>query len=166
MPKAHSYIIAGIDPGIADTGYGILSVRGNDTTVLDYGTVKTPAGVAPHTRLHELHESLTELFRRYRPGVVVIEKLFFARNVTTAMTVGQARGVALLVASEFSCTVYELTPTQIKQGLTSYGAASKKQVQHMVKAVLKLKTIPRPDDAADALAAALCGIRHATPSQR
>ena len=150
--------IVGIDPGIADTGYGILKKQGSAILVLDYGSIKTPAGMPMPKRLHELHDSLTELFKRHRPTVVVVEKLFFARNVTTAMTVGQARGVALLVAAQFSCDVIELTPMQIKQGLTSYGKASKRQMQHMVKAVLKLKTIPRPDDAADALAAALCGL--------
>lgn len=159
MPKASASItIIGIDPGIADTGYGVLKKNNGNIAVLDYGSIKTPAGARMPERLCELYDSLTELFKRHRPTVVVIEKLFFARNVTTAMTVGQARGVALLVAEQFSCAVIELTPLQIKQGLTSYGKASKQQVQHMVKAVLKLKTIPRPDDAADALAAALCGL--------
>lgn len=159
MPKTNIDLsIIGIDPGIADTGYGILRKQGATVSVVDYGSIKTPAGASMPKRLHELYDSLTELFKRHHPTVVVIEKLFFARNVTTAMTVGQARGVALLVAEQFSCHIIELTPLQIKQGLTSYGKASKRQVQHMVKAVLKLKTIPRPDDAADALAAALCGL--------
>lgn len=163
MPKASAAItIIGIDPGVADTGYGILRKVGNDISVLDYGSVRTPAKAPMPARLNELHESLTELFRRYHPTVAVIEKLFFAKNVTTAMAVGQARGIILLVTEQFSCDVVELTPLQIKQGLTSYGKASKQQMQHMVKAMLGLKTIPRPDDAADALAAALCGlaIRH------
>lgn len=159
MPRVNANLtVIGVDPGIADTGYGVLKKNNDGIAVLDYGSIRTPAGAPMPERLCELYDSLTELFKRHRPTVVVIEKLFFARNVTTAMTVGQARGVALLVAEQFSCAVIELTPLQIKQGLTSYGQASKRQVQHMVKAVLKLKTIPRPDDAADALAAALCGL--------
>jgi len=159
MPRVNTNLtVIGIDPGIADTGYGVLKKNNDGVIVLDYGSIRTPAGAPMPKRLCELYDSLTELFKRHHPTIVVIEKLFFARNVTTAMTVGQARGVALLVAEQFSCAVIELTPLQIKQGLTSYGKASKQQVQHMVKAVLKLKTIPRPDDAADALAAALCGL--------
>lgn len=148
--------ILGIDPGIADTGYGIITAEGNSLRCLDYGSIKTPAGVALPERLFSLAASLRTLISRYSPDIISVEQLFFCRNVKTALIVGQARGVVLLVAKESGALLREFTPLQIKQSVSGYGQADKLQVQKMVKTILALKEIPKPDDAADALAAAIC----------
>lgn len=151
-----SRIILGIDPGFAITGYGIVSIVGNRFKVHDYGCIRTHAGEQFTYRLKILHDSLTELIQKYKPDVVGVEELFFAKNVTTAIKVAQARGVILLTAMQANIPVYEFTPLQVKQSVSNYGRADKKQVQQMVKIMLNLPRMPQPDDAADALAVAIC----------
>jgi len=151
-------IILGIDPGIADTGFGVIRKEANGKLVcLEYGSIRTKAGVEMSTRLMELSQGLDEIMRKYEPAVMAIEELFFCNNVKTALIVGQARGVALLTARQNNIKIKEFTPLQVKQAVSSYGKADKGQVQRMVQMLLNLKEIPRPDDAADALAVAMCG---------
>ncbi|MGQ9779067.1 MAG: crossover junction endodeoxyribonuclease RuvC [Bacillota bacterium] len=149
-------LVLGLDPGLARTGYGLVRREGNRLFALAYGTVATPAGLCLSERLFRLYRELRELIRTYRPEAVAVEELFFCRNVRTAMAVGQARGVALLVAAEAGLTVSEYTPLQVKQAVVGYGRAEKHQVQEMVRVLLALPGPPRPDDAADALAVAIC----------
>ena len=148
--------ILGIDPGYAILGYGIIEMRGNRFKVIDYGTVTTEAGMEMPDRLKVLYNSLMELIGRFEPEVASVEELFFNTNAKTAILVGQARGVALLACSNSGLEIAEYTPLQIKQALVGNGRAEKKQVQFMVKTILNLKEAPKPDDTADALAAALC----------
>jgi len=150
-------IILGIDPGIADTGYGLIKEEKNKTTTLAYGSIKTKSKQALPDRLKQLADELEKIIVKYRPTVAVVEQLFFCNNAKTALIVGQARGVILLVLIKHKIRILELTPLQVKQGLTGYGGADKKQMQQMVKIILGLKEIPKPDDAADALAMAVCG---------
>ena len=149
-------IILGIDPGTASTGYGAIKYEGSKLKVLDYGVVSTPAGQAPHLRLKTLYDDLITLFDRIQPAEIAIEQLFFSNNARTALAVGEARGVALLAAASIFAEVGEYTPLQVKQAVVGYGKATKAQVQYMVKALLSLKEKPRPDDAADGLAIAIC----------
>lgn len=149
-------LIVGIDPGTATTGYGLVRETDNGLEVVDFGVVVTPAGERPEIRLLQLYEALTKIMLLHRPQSGAVEKLFFQRNVSTAIAVGQARGVAMLVMAQNSVTVSEYTPLEVKQAVTGYGKADKNQVQQMVKALLELEDIPRPDDAADALAIAIC----------
>ncbi len=149
-------IILGIDPGFADTGYGVIKVENNSTTTLDYGSIKTPAKQPYGDRIEHIYNEILNLIKKYKPSDMAIEQLFFYKNVTTAIKVSQARGVVLLAANQNNLQISEYTPLQIKQSLTGYGRADKKQMQQMVKAILKLNEIPKPDDAADALAVALC----------
>jgi len=152
-----SEIIIGIDPGIADTGFGVIKKdeKGN-LSCLDYGSIKTEAKTDMPDRLDILSGELTEKIKKYNPDLISVEQLFFCKNVKTALVVGQARGVVLLTARQNKVAVNEFTPLQIKQAVSSYGQASKGQVQKMVKLLLNLKEIPKPDDAADALAVAIC----------
>ncbi len=150
-----SMLILGIDPGTATTGFGLVRADGQSRTMVDCGVISTPKGREHPARLQELYHDLQALIRHHRPDVAVVEKLFFAANVTTAMKVGEARGVALLALQEAGLPVFEYTPLQVKQTVTGYGKAVKKQVQEMVKQHLMLSTVPKPDDAADALAIAL-----------
>jgi len=150
-------IILGIDPGIADMGYGVIQRCGPQLSALAYGSLKTSSKTAEAERLSQLKAGLDEIIKKYRPDCVVIEKLFFCNNAKTAIAVGQARGVAMLCAGEHCLLIKEYTPLQVKVAITGYGQADKKQIQQMIKIVLKLKEIPRPDDAADALAIAVCG---------
>ena len=150
--------ILGIDPGTGILGFGVVDVaKGGQSsfTMVEAGVIRT----APHTphdeRLEDIYNSLTEIIEATKPDVCSVEKLFFSRNITTAMTVAEARGVALLVARQHSVPIFEYTPPQIKQTLTGYGKADKKQVQEMVRVQLGLKEVPKPDDCADALAAAM-----------
>ncbi len=147
--------IIGIDPGTGILGFGVIDVEGNKMTLVDAGVVKTPPHTPLDERLEEIYDSLTEIIAETKPAVMSIEKLFFARNVTTAMSVSHARGVAMLAGKKGKLPIAEYTPLQIKQTLTGYGKADKKQVQEMVRLQLGLKVIPKPDDAADALAAAI-----------
>lgn len=150
-------IVLGIDPGIADTGYGLIRIKlGQEPECLAYGSIKTRKEEALSSRLKVLSLELSKIIKKYKPQVAAIEQLFFNKNVKTAFTVGQARGVVLLTLADLGLKVLEFTPAQVKQGVCAYGQADKKQVQKMVKILLKLKEIPKPDDAADALAIALC----------
>ncbi len=149
-------IIMGIDPGFAILGYGIVQYRGNHFEVLDFGVITTHADIPLAKRLLLLEEGLVNLLAQYKPEAVAVEDLFFNNNAKTALKVGQGRGVALLCAARSDIPVFEYTPLQVKQGVTGYGRADKKQVQQMVKILLGLSSIPKPDDAADALAIAIC----------
>lgn len=148
--------ILGIDPGYAILGYGIIDMIGNRFKVIDYGAITTEAGMEMPDRLKVLYHSLMELIARHEPEVASVEELFFNTNAKTAILVGQARGVAVLACANLGLEIEEYTPLQIKQALVGYGRAEKKQVQQMVKTILNLKEIPKPDDTADALAAAVC----------
>lgn len=147
--------ILGIDPGTGILGFGVIEVTRGKATLVDAGVVRTPAHTPLDERLVDIYESLQEVIRETKPDEMSIEKLFFAQNVTTAMSVSHARGVAMLAGKQGGLTIYEYTPLQIKQGLTGYGKATKKQVQEMVRIILNLKEVPKPDDCADAIAAAL-----------
>jgi crossover junction endodeoxyribonuclease RuvC len=149
-------IILGIDPGFATMGYGLVVKDGANYLVVNYGVVETPAKLDFSKRLEVLFVELTKIIKKYKPDIVAVEKLFFAKNTKTAIDVGQARGVILLTIIQSGVAVYEYTPLQIKQALTGYGRADKNQIQQMVKIILKLNTIPKPDDAADGLAVAIC----------
>ncbi len=149
-------LVLGIDPGTATTGYGLVrETEQGGYAVVDYGVILTPAGMAPEGRLLLLYNRLVELILLHRPEQGAVEKLFFQRNVTTAIAVGQARGVAMLALAQQGITVAEYTPLEVKQAVTGYGGAQKMQVQMMIQALLELKELPRPDDAADALAVAV-----------
>jgi len=150
-------VVVGIDPGTARTGYGFvrLNPQGN-LEVVSYGVIETQAHIAPEKRLQQLFIQLTHLLLLHRPSSAAVEKLFFQRNVSTAIAVGQARGVALLCLADAGLEVAEYTPLEVKQAVVGYGSAEKVQVQQMVRALLGLAVIPRPDDAADALAVAIC----------
>lgn len=150
-------LVLGIDPGIGTTGYGIVGEDAQgDVVLVAYGAIETEPGRLMPERLHRLHTEITDLLRQYRPESVAIEQLFFGRNVTTAISVGQARGVVLLAAAQAGLAVYEYKPAEVKQALSGYGKADKHQMQEMVKLMLHLDHIPRPDDAADAVAIAVC----------
>ncbi len=155
-------LIIGIDPGTATTGYGLITETADGSlSVVDYGAVLTPAKMCMPERLAILYHRLSEILLLHRPQSGAVEKLFFHSNVTTAISVGQARGVVLLAMAEAGISVAEYTPMEVKQAVAGYGGADKSQVQQMVKALLNLKTIPKPDDAADALAIAICHINSA-----
>jgi len=149
-------IILGIDPGFAITGYGIVKYEGNKFCVLDYGAVTTSSKMELPKRLLHLHDTLEELINKYKPDAIAIEELFFNKNIKTALTVGHGRGVAVLAAAESGVDVFEYTPLQVKQSVVGYGRAEKAQVQQMVKIILNLPKIPKPDDVADALAISIC----------
>jgi len=154
-----SKIWIGIDPGIARTGFGIIKKTDNgELEVIDYGCITTKAGEHIERRLNTLDTELTSIIKQHKPTIMAVEKIFFAKNAKTAITVGHARGVILLSAARHNLFLQEFTPLQIKQGLTGYGRASKKQIQEMVKSILGLQQVPKPDDTADALAIALIGI--------
>lgn len=147
--------IIGIDPGTGILGFGVIDVVKGKAKLVTAGVVKTPALTPLPDRLEEIYNSLTEIIGETKPQVMAIEKLFFAQNVTTAMSVAHARGVAMLTGKQAGLTIEEYTPLQIKQTLTGYGRADKKQMQEMVRMQLDLKVVPKPDDAADALATAI-----------
>ena len=151
--------ILGIDPGIGITGFGLIETTSRaNAKVLDYGAVTTQIDAPMHQRLRELYDSLSEVFDQTKPEIVAIEKLFFSKNITTGIAVAEARGVILLVASQKGATIREYTPNEIKKSLTGYGSATKTQMEEMVRLHLGLDRKPKPDDAADALAAAItCG---------
>ena len=147
--------IIGIDPGTGILGFGVIEVIGSKIRMIDAGVIRTPPHTPHDERLEEIFDGLTEIIAATKPDVLSIEKLFFSRNITTAMTVAEARGVAILVGRKAGLPIAEYTPPQIKQTLTGYGKADKKQVQEMVRIQLGLKEVPKPDDCADALAAAI-----------
>lgn len=148
--------ILGIDPGIAIVGFGFVDKLGSKLAPVQYGCITTEAHTDPGLRLKQVYDSAVQLIETYKPDAVAIEQLFFNRNVTTAFTVGQARGVIILAAVQQGLPVAEYTPMQVKQAIVGYGKAEKKQVQEMVRMFLKLPGIPKPDDVADALAVAIC----------
>lgn len=149
-------IVLGIDPGYAILGYGIIEVDGTRNRAIDYGVIETTAKLPFPERLEKLYLGMRQLIEAYHPEHIAFEELFFCRNVTTALQVGAGRGVALLAAQQSGLPLYEYTPMQIKQAVTGNGHADKGQIQHMVRALLQLKSLPKPDDAADALGAAIC----------
>jgi len=149
-------IILGIDPGIADTGYGVIWTDGYKLGCEAYGSIKTGAKLPVADRLEIINEELGALIRQYQPKLMAVEQLFFCNNVKTAIVVGEARGVVLLTAKQHGVGLAEYTPLQVKQAVSAYGKASKLQVQKMVKLLLCLEELPKPDDAADALAIAIC----------
>lgn len=149
-------IILGIDPGLAIVGFGVIDKQKNKTEVIDYGVIRTPKEDTLPIRLEKVYKGMCELIDKYKPEQVAIEELFFNTNITTGIAVAEARGVIILACINKGCKLFEYTPLQIKQALTGNGRADKQQVQYMVKAILRLKAVPKPDDAADGLAAALC----------
>lgn len=153
--------ILGIDPGTGIMGFGVID-SGRQPKMVDAGVIRTKVHQAEPERLVIIYDALQEIVKLNKPQAVSVEKLFFARNVTTAMSVAQARGIVLLVAQQHNLPIHEYTPMQIKQTITGYGKADKKQMQEMVRMLLKLKEVPKPDDCADALAAALTYAAHAS----
>lgn len=147
--------IIGIDPGTGIMGFGVVDVIKGRVKLVDAGVITTPAHTPHAERLEDIFDSLTSIIKETQPDQMSIEKLFFSKNITTAMTVSEARGVALLVGKRAGLAIYEYTPQQIKQSLTGYGKADKKQVQEMVRLQLGLSEVPKPDDCADAIAAAI-----------
>lgn len=149
--------IIGIDPGTGILGFGIIEVNRGKLQLVDGGVIRTPVKEDDAVRLQTIYDELTDIITQSKPDEMAVEKLFFAQNVTTAMTVAQARGVVLLTGMQANLKIAEYTPLQIKQALTGYGRADKKQIQEMVRVLLNLKIVPKPDDCADAIA---CAITH------
>lgn len=150
-------IIVGIDPGTTRIGFGIIKKNERKELIpFGYGIIKTPPKISSSKKLLKIGEEITSLFKKIKPAEIALEKIFFFKNSKTAFQVGEARGVILLTAEKLNIPVYEYTPLQVKQAVSSYGRASKNQVQKMVQLILKLKEMPHPDDAADALAIAIC----------
>jgi crossover junction endodeoxyribonuclease RuvC len=147
--------IIGIDPGTGILGFGVIEISGRTVQMVDAGVIRTPIKEDDAVRLQTIYEELTDIITATHPDCMAVEKLFFARNVTTAMTVAQARGVVLLCGQQAGLELFEYTPMQIKQAVTGYGRADKKQMQEMVRILLHLPEVPKPDDCADALATAL-----------
>lgn len=154
--------ILGIDPGTGILGFGVIDTDGNKSgaktgtfSMVDAGVISTPAHTPHAERLEDIYNGLSEIVKATKPEVLSIERLFFSRNITTAMSVAEARGVALLVAKQHKLEIFEYTPQQIKQTMTGYGKADKKQVQEMVRVYMGLRSVPKPDDCADALGAAI-----------
>lgn len=152
-------LVLGIDPGTALMGYGLVRETAAGLELVAYGAFSTPAHTPPATRLLSLYQQLNTLLEQHKPAEMAVEELFFNKNTSTVIGVGQARGVALLAAARNNMEVAEYTPLQIKQSLTGYGRATKDQIQQMVRLTLNLDKIPKPDDAADALAVAICHFR-------
>lgn len=146
----------GIDPGTATTGYGVVQAGPDSLELIEFGAILTPADRSASERLQIIYRDLQQVLERLQPDVGAVEKLFFHRNVTSAMSVGQARGVAMLALADAGVSMGEYTPMQVKQAVVGYGSADKAQVQSMVRLLLGLDEVPRPDDAADALAVAIC----------
>jgi len=148
--------ILGIDPGYAIVGFGVVDYAGSDFLTRGYGAITTQAGMCFATRLVSIYDDLSTLFRQYQPNCIAIERLYFTSNQKTVIDVSQARGVIVLCAEQHDIPLYEYTPLQVKQAVVGYGKAEKMQVMDMTKRILKLSQIPKPDDAADALALAIC----------
>ncbi|GGD54727.1 crossover junction endodeoxyribonuclease RuvC [Paenibacillus nasutitermitis] len=158
--------VLGIDPGIAIVGFGFIDKIGHKLVPVQYGSIETKAHTPQEERLMQVYESACSLLDKYKPDTVAVEKLFFNRNVTTAFAVGQARGVIILAAAQRGLPVAEYTPLQVKQAVVGYGKAEKRQVQEMVKMLLKLSAIPKPDDVADALAIGICHAHSAVLTEK
>ena len=154
-------LVLGIDPGVAITGYALVAGPPDEARLVASGVISTPSGLPLAQRLQQLHDELERLRQEYGPEVAAIEELFFGRNARTALTVGHGRGVALLALAQAGLAVHEYTPMQVKQAVVGYGQASKEQVQEMVRLLLRLSAVPQPDDAADAVAVALCHLQTA-----
>ena len=154
--------ILGIDPGVAIVGFGLIESDRGTLRMLQYGAITTSAGLPLATRLAQINRDIEELIGTFRPDEISVEELFFSKNITTGIAVAHARGVILCAAEKKKIPIYEYTPMQVKQAVVGYGLADKKQVMDMTRRLLKLKSVPRPDDAADALAIALCHARSAT----
>ncbi|MCZ7357482.1 MAG: crossover junction endodeoxyribonuclease RuvC [Candidatus Methanoperedens sp.] len=151
-------IIIGIDPGLATVGFGVLRKEKNTITPVSYGCIRTPAEKQVPERLLEIYSEICTLLEKYAPSAVAVERLFFNKNVTNAMSVSEARGVIFLAVQQKSIPIFEYTPNQIKQAITGSGRADKRQMQEMIKRLLNLDELPQPDDAADGLSIALCHI--------
>jgi crossover junction endodeoxyribonuclease RuvC len=156
----------GIDPGIAIVGFGLIDKQGSRLVPVQYGCIQTEAHTDSAVRLKMVYDAMVQLIDKYKPDAVAIEKLFFNQNVTTAMTVSQARGVLMLAAVQQGLEIGEYTPLQVKQAIVGYGKAEKKQVQEMVRMFLHLSAVPKPDDVADALAVAICHAHSCTLQQK
>ena len=154
--------ILGIDPGVAIVGFGVVDHEKGQSKMVQYGAINTQAGLPLATRLVQIESDLKQLIDHFQPDEISIEELFFSKNITTGIAVAHARGVILCTAEKCGIPIYEYTPMQVKQAVVGYGLAEKHQVMDMVRRLLKLKTVPKPDDAADALAIALCHARSAT----
>ena len=154
--------ILGIDPGIAIVGFGLIESNRGSVRMLQYGAVTTEAGLPLATRLVQIENDMTALIAQLKPDEIAIEELFFSKNITTGIAVAHGRGVILCTAERLGVPIFEYTPMQVKQAVAGYGLADKKQVMDMTKRLLKLKAVPKPDDAADALAIAICHARSAT----
>lgn len=153
-------IFLGIDPGTTTTGYGIIEERNNKFKVIDFGCITTKKYSASYLKLEEIYEQLRAIIAKFKPQAAAIEKIFFCKNVKTALNVEQARGLILFLLAKSNLTIFELTPLEVKKTITGYGHASKKQIQKMIKILLNLKMIPKPDDAADALALSISCAMH------
>lgn len=154
--------ILGIDPGIAIVGFGLIESNRGSVRMLQYGAVTTEAGLPLATRLVQIENDMTALIAQLKPDEIAVEELFFSKNITTGIAVAHGRGVILCTAERLGVPIFEYTPMQVKQAVAGYGLADKKQVMDMAKRLLKLKAVPKPDDAADALAIAICHARSAT----
>ena len=154
--------ILGIDPGVATVGFGIIASERGQQQMIQYGAITTSAGLPLATRLLQIANDVEQLIEQFQPDEIAIEELFFSKNITTGIAVAHARGVILYTAEKLQIPVYEYTPMQVKQAVVGYGLAEKHQVMDMTKRLLKLKAVPKPDDAADALAIAICHARSAT----
>ena len=154
--------ILGIDPGIAIVGFGLIESERGAMRMLQYGAVTTEAGLPLATRLVQIEDDMRTLIQQLRPDEIAIEELFFSKNITTGIAVAHGRGVVLCTAERLGVPIFEYTPMQVKQAVVGYGLAEKRQVMDMTKRLLKLKAVPKPDDAADALAIAICHARSAT----
>ena len=154
--------ILGIDPGVAIVGFGVVDSESGTQRMVQYGTINTPANTPLAARLVQIEQDLMELLDQFKPDEVAIEELFFSKNITTGIAVAHARGVILATVEKAGIPLYEYTPMQVKQAVVGYGLAEKNQVMDMTKRLLKLRSVPKPDDAADALAIAICHARSAT----
>lgn len=154
--------ILGIDPGVATIGFGLIEADRANVRLLQYGVITTPAGLPLSNRLYQISQDMSQLLEQFKPQEVAVEELFFSKNITTGIAVAHGRGVILLEAERAGIPAYEYTPMQVKQAVAGYGGASKRQVMLMTQRLLKMKSVPRPDDAADALAIAICHGRSAT----
>ena len=154
-------IILGIDPGIATVGFGIISETGGNPTLKRYGVISTPAGLRLALRLKQINNDVSELIKAFKPDAIAVEELFFNTNLKTAVSVAHGRAAVILAGEEHGVPMFEYTPLQVKKAVVGYGHATKKQVIEMVKRLLEMKEAPKPDDAADALAIAICHARHA-----
>lgn len=154
--------VLGIDPGVATIGFGVIDANRNEHRLVQYGVISTPAGLPLSRRLLLIAQDMTQLLSTFSPDEVAVEELFFSKNITTGIAVAHGRGVVLLEAERAGIPIYEYTPMQVKQAVVGYGGAEKKQVMLMTQRLLKMTQLPRPDDAADALAIAICHARSAT----